>query len=43
LGDIIVNTSDFPYALDQLGIYVLVPVPNLLDGKIDWTDSSSLD
>lgn len=29
--------------LGQLGLYVLVPVPNLLDGKVDWNDSSSLD
>ena len=26
----------------QLGIYVLIPVPNLLDGNIDWTDQETL-
>lgn len=29
--------------IGQLGIYVLVPVPNLLDGKVDWRDADTLE
>lgn len=29
--------------IGQLGIYVLVPVPNLLDGKVDWRDTDTLE